>query len=150
MLTLVVTLAIAVSATDLGTRSPDIGDQFPPLSTVAQHLGEKTWWVMLESDRGEKVRVEGDWSDRGRDLYAGTIAEGATRAQTDPNSPINQCRQAAIDTCGQGSVCWVRVTVIGGGTCEFACAIPGQTCPPMPRILGLPSGPVVSPGKGGG
>ncbi|TSC61383.1 MAG: hypothetical protein G01um1014107_2 [Parcubacteria group bacterium Gr01-1014_107] len=39
-----------------------------------------------------------------------------------PNTPLAQCAQTAVDTCGQGQVCWVCVRAgPNGDACAFSC-----------------------------
>ena len=46
------------------------------------------------------------------------------------DTPLQQCAQTAVSTCGQGQVCWVCV---GGNSCAFSCRDGnGQCTVPIP------------------
>ena len=57
------------------------------------------------------------------DAYDGVMA-------ADPVSPLLQCINAAIITCGEGNVCYV--CVVNDTVCSFHCRDGAGECPPPP------------------
>lgn len=53
-------------------------------------------------------------------------------------TPLSQCVSQAVQTCGNGKVCWVFVQ---SSSCSFGCAIANAVppCPPPPASPPLPS-----------
>ena len=48
----------------------------------------------------------------------------------DGNGPIGECISGAVLACGEGNICWIRVTWRNGkSSCEFSCRAEDGSCP---------------------
>ena len=92
--------------------------QFPPDPTL--YFTDSGWCVLDTLPDGTGLVADGTWWDLPLLL--------AAMAPDPKPSPIAECSAAAVNVCGQGQVCWVRVT---GDECSFGCRDAQGDCPPV-------------------